>query len=52
MGSTQSVQGVEEEEEQVDIQKVLGEIAELEKNEAETKKKLNEYLKELGFDVL
>ena len=41
-----------EEEEQVDIQKVLGEIAELEKKEAETKEKLNGYLKELGFDVL
>ena len=41
-----------EEEEQVDIQKVLGEIAELEKKEAETKEKLNEYLKELGFNVL
>ena len=41
-----------EEEEQVDIQKVLGEIAELEKKEAETKEKLSEYLKELGFDVL
>ena len=40
------------EEEQVDIQKVLGEIAELEKKEAETKEKLNEYLKELGFNVL
>ena len=41
-----------EEEEQVDIQKVLREIAELEKKEAETKEKLNGYLKELGFDVL
>ena len=41
-----------EEEEQVDIQKVLGEIVELEKKEAKTKEKLNEYLKELGFDVL
>lgn len=41
-----------EEEEQVDIQKVLGEIAELEKREVETKEKLNGYLKELGFDVL
>ena len=41
-----------EEEEQVDIQKVLGEIAELEKKEADTKDKLNGYLKELGFDVL
>ena len=41
-----------EEEEQVDIQKVLGEIAELEKKEAETKEKLNGYLKELGFDVM
>lgn len=41
-----------EEEEQVDIQKVLGEIAELEKKEVETKEKLNGYLKELGFDVL
>ncbi|KLE17140.1 type I restriction-modification system subunit M [Clostridium sp. C8] len=41
-----------EEEEQVDIQRVLGEIAELEKKEAETKNKLSEYLKELGFDVL
>ena len=41
-----------EEEEQVDIQKVLGEIAELEKKEAETKERLNGYLKELGFDVL
>ena len=41
-----------EEEEQVDIQKILGEIAELEKREIETKEKLNGYLKELGFDVL
>ena len=41
-----------EEEEQVDIQKVLGEIAELEKKEIETKEKLNGYLRELGFDVL
>ena len=40
-----------EEEEQVDIQKVLAEIAELEKKEAETKEKLNGYLKELGFEV-
>lgn len=40
------------EEEQVDIQKVLGEIAELEKREVETKEKLNGYLKELGFNVL
>ena len=41
-----------EEEEQVDIQEVLEEIAELEKKEAETKEKLNGYLKELGFDVI
>ena len=41
-----------EEDEQVDIQKVLGDIAELEKREVETKEKLNGYLKELGFDVL
>ena len=41
-----------EEEEQVDIQKVLNEITELEKKETETKNKLNGYLKELGFDVL
>ena len=41
-----------EEEEQVDIQRVLGEIAELEKKEAETKEKLSGYLKELGFNVL
>lgn len=40
-----------EEEEQVDIQKVLAEIAKLEKKEAETKEKLNGYLKELGFEV-
>ena len=40
------------EEEQVDIQKVLGEIAELEKREVETKEKLNGDLKELGFNVL
>ena len=38
------VQRKTEEEEQVDIQKVLGEIAELEKKEAETKEKLNGYL--------
>ena len=41
-----------EEEEQVDIQKILGEIAELEKRAVETKEKLNGYLKELGFNVL
>ena len=41
-----------EEEEPVDIQKVIGEIQNLEKKEAETKEKLNGYLKELGFDVL
>ena len=32
--------------------KKLGDIAEFEKKEAETKEKLNGYLKELGFDVL
>ncbi|WP_283675963.1 type I restriction-modification system subunit M [Clostridium perfringens] len=41
-----------EEEEQVDIQKVINEIKELEKEEEKTKEKLNGYLKELGFDVL
>lgn len=41
-----------EEEEQVDIQKVLCKIVELEKKEVKTKEKLNAYLKELGFGVL
>lgn len=41
-----------EEEEQVDIQVVIGEIPKLEKKEVETKEKLNGYLKELGFDTL
>lgn len=41
-----------EEEELVDIQKVINEIKELEKEEEKTKEKLNGYLKELGFDIL
>ncbi|MDU3551928.1 MAG: type I restriction-modification system subunit M [Clostridium perfringens] len=41
-----------EEEEPVDIQKVINEIKELEKEEEKTKEKLNGYLKELGFDAL
>lgn len=41
-----------EEEEPVDIQKVINEIKELEEAEVKTKEKLNGYLKELGFDVL
>ena len=41
-----------EEEEPVDIQKVINEIKELEKEEKKTKEKLNGYLKELGFDIL
>ncbi|WP_349398967.1 N-6 DNA methylase, partial [Clostridium perfringens] len=41
-----------EEEEPVEIQKVIDEIKELEKEEEKTKEKLNGYLKELGFDVL
>ena len=41
-----------EEEEPVDIQKVIDEIKELEKEEENTKEKLNGYLKELGFNVL
>lgn len=41
-----------EEEELVDIQGVLEEIKELEVKEAETKEKLNGFLKELGFDIL
>ncbi|MBI6013237.1 N-6 DNA methylase, partial [Clostridium perfringens] len=41
-----------EEEEPVDIQKVIDEIKELEEAEAITKDKLNGYLKELGFNVL
>ncbi|MDK0629168.1 type I restriction-modification system subunit M [Clostridium perfringens] len=41
-----------EEEEQVDIEKVIDEIKELEKEEERTKEKLNGYLKELGFDIL
>ncbi|MDK0678406.1 N-6 DNA methylase, partial [Clostridium perfringens] len=41
-----------EEEEPVDIQKVINEIKELEKEEEKTKEKLNGYLKELGFDIL
>ena len=43
---------ITEEEEPVDIQKVIDEIKELEKEEEKTKDKLNGYLKELGFDIL
>lgn len=41
-----------EEEEAVDIPAVLTEIKALEVKEAETKEKLNGFLKELGFDIL
>lgn len=37
------------EEEEIDIEAVLGEIRELKIKSAETEKKLNEYLRELGF---
>lgn len=41
-----------EEEEAVDIPAVLNEIKALEVKAAETKEKLNGFLKELGFDIL
>lgn len=41
-----------EEEEEVDIEVVLQEIRELKMNIADTEEKLNEYLQELGFEII
>lgn len=41
-----------EEEEEVDIDLVLQEIRELKTNIADTEEKLNEYLQELGFEII
>ncbi|MBM7853897.1 type I restriction enzyme M protein [Desulfohalotomaculum tongense] len=41
-----------EEEEEIDIAGVIAEIRELKKQSAETEKKLNQYLKELGFEEI
>lgn len=41
-----------EEEEQVDIEGVIAEIKGLKEEYIETEKKLNEYLKELGFEII
>lgn len=41
-----------EEEPEVDINAVIKEIKELEAKEKENKEKVNEYLKELGFEEI
>ena len=42
---------VTKEEEEVDVQKVLNELSSLKSQRSETEKKMNEFLKELGYQV-
>lgn len=42
---------VTEEEEEIDVQKVINELEELKKNRVKTEDKMNAYLKELGYKI-